>query len=315
MKLDVCHANTCSHTGLTMPPAPTLYPRRVRPRAIVLSTLSLLAGAVLFAAPQAPGATFTGLTFGEGMSRVAQANAAPGTVSDLTARATRSRRIDLTFSAPAAGGAAPAYALPVGRYLVKQSRRPISAATFASAQTLCGGACSFSVNRPGDRITLTVEDLIPNRLYHYALRPLDAAGRPGALSNVTSARTLKDRIRPGRPRGLSARAFTGSRIRLRFRAPASDGRSGPPVRRYIVKQSDRPITSSRHFRRARSLCRGSCRFAPRRRGSRLSLSVRRVCPGKRYYYAIRAKDEGGNLSRLARFRPVTAKGRGGLVCL
>jgi hypothetical protein len=300
-----------------MAAASTLYPRRVRDRALAPATLSLLAGAVLIAAPQAPGATFTvrGLTFGERIARAAQANTAPGSVSDLAARGTRSRRIDLTFSAPRAGGAAPAYGLPVRRYLVKQSRRPITATTFASAQTLCGGACSFSVNRPGDRITLMVEDLIPNRLYYYALRPLDAAGRPGALSNVTSARTLKDRVRPGRPTRLSAKASIRSRIRLRFRAPGSDGRSGPPVRRYIVKQSDRRITSSRDFRRARSLCRGSCRFAPRRRGSRLSLSVRRVCPGKRYYYAIRAKDEGGNLSRLARFRPVTAKGRAGLVCL
>ena len=273
----------------------------MRHRAIALVTLSLLAG-VLIVAPQSPG------------SRAAQANPGPGAVSDLTARGTRSRRIDLTFSAPGAGGSVPAYALPVRRYLVKQSRRPITAATFATAQTLCGGACSFSVNRPGDRITLTVEDLFPNRLYYYALRPLDGAGRPGALSNVTSARTLKDRVRPGRPRGLAARAIGRSRVRLRFRAPGSDGRSGPPVRRYIVKQSDRPITNSRLFRRARSLCRGSCRFGPSRRGTRLSLSVRRLCPGKRYHYAIRAKDEGGNLSRMARFKPVTAKGPGGFAC-
>lgn len=289
----------------------------MRHRNIALATLSLLAVAVTTAVQQAPGATLavSGLTFGDPISRTAQANPGPGSVSDLRARGTRSRRVDLTFSAPRTGGGDPAYALPVRRYLVKQSRRPIAATTFAGAQTLCGGACSFVVNRPGDRITLTVVDLTPNRLYYYALRPLDSAGRPGALSNVARARTLKDRVRPGRPRGLSARVSVRSRIKLRFRAPASDGRTGPPVRRYIVKQSDRPITSSRRFRRARSLCRGSCRFAPRRRGSRLSLSVRRVCPGKRYYYAIRAKDEGGNLSRLARFRPVRAKGRGGLVCL
>lgn len=277
----------------------------------------MLAGVVLNAAPQADEASSTvrGFTLGEDVPRTAQANPNPGSVSDLAARGVRSRRIELTFSAPGAGGAAPAYEVPVRRYLVKQSRRPITATTFARAQTLCGGACSFSPDRPRDPIRLSVEDLIPNRRYHYALRPLDGAGRPGALSNVASSRTLRDRVRPGRPVRLSARASGRSRIRLRFRAPGSDGRRGPPVRRYVVKQSVRPITSARGFRRARSLCASSCRFAPRRRGSRLSLSVRRVCPGRRYYYAVRAKDEGGNLSRIARFRPVTAKGVPGVVCL
>ena len=256
-----------------------------------------------------------GDSHGGWLLRAAQASPAPGSVTDLAARAVSSRRVVLTFSAPRAGAAAPANDVPVRRYLVKQARRPITAATFASAQTLCGGTCGFSPARPGSVIRLTVEDLIPDRLYYYALRPLDSAGHPETLSNVASTRTLKDRVRPGRPTRLSARARGRARISLRFRAPGSDGRRGPPVRRYIVKQSTRPITSARRFRRARSLCRGSCRFAPRRRGQRLSLSVRRLCPGRRYYYAIRAKDEGGNLSRIARFRSVTAEGRRGVVCL
>ena len=289
----------------------------MRRRATHLALLSPLVAVALLAAPQAHGTPFMdrGVSRGEGLLHAAQAYPPPGPVTDLAARAVSSRQVDLTFSAPRAGAAAPANGVPVRRYLVKQARRPITAATFASAQTLCGGTCSFSPARPGDAIKLTVEDLIPDRLYYYALRPLDSAGRPGALSNVARARTLEDRMRPGRPRRLSARALGRNRIRLRFRAPGSDGRTGPPVRRYIVKQSTRPITSARRFRRARSLCRGSCRFAPRRRGDRLSLSVRRLCPGRRYHYAIRARDEGGNLSRIARFRPVRVTGPRGIVCL
>jgi hypothetical protein len=247
--------------------------------------------------------------------QAAPANPAPRSVTDLAARARSSRRIQLTFSAPAVGAAAPEYALPARRYVIKQSRRPITAASFGVARSLCGGTCGFAAGRPGDRIRLTVEDLVPNRLYYYALRPFDGTGRLGILSNVANAKTLKDRRRPGRPTGLSARSPRGRQVRLRFRAPGSDGRKGPPVRRYIIKQSKRPITSARRFRRARSLCRGSCRFAPRRRGARMTLLVRALCPGRRYYYSIRAKDEGGNLSRVARFRSVRAKGRGGLTCL
>lgn len=252
---------------------------------------------------------------GDRVPHAAQANPAPRSISDLAARAVSSRRIELTFSAAGATAAAPAYEVPVNRYLVKQSRRPITAATFANAQTLCGGTCALTAGRLGERLRLIVEDLIPNRRYYYALRALEDSGGPSGLSNVASARTLRDRIRPGRPGRLSARTVGENRIKLRFRATASDGRKGPPVRRYIVKQSTRPIRSARSFRRARSLCRSSCRFAPRRRGSRLSLSVRRVCPGRRYYYAVRARDEGGNLSRIGRFRPVTARGPQGVVCL
>lgn len=235
----------------------------------------------------------------------------PRTVTDLTARARSARQISLTFSAPSPTGQA---TRPATRYVIKQSRSPITAANFSGARSLCGGTCSFTPGRAGDRITLSVNDLVPDRLYHYALRPLDAAGRPGALSNATKARTAKDRLRPGRPRGLSARAIGRGRVRLRFRAPASDGRSGPPVRRYIVKQATRPIRGARGFRRARSLCRSSCRFGARRVGARLTLTVRRLCPGRRYYYAIRAKDEGGNVSRVARFKVVRARGPRGTGC-
>ncbi len=289
----------------------------MRRRATHLASLSPLVAVALVAAPHAHGTLFMdrGVSGSEGLLHAAQANPAPASVTDLAARAVSARQVDLTFSAPRAGAAAPADGIPVKRYLVKQARRPITAATFASAQTLCGGTCSFSPARPGHPIKLTVEDLIPDRLYYYALRPLDSSGQPGALSNVARARTLEDHLRPGRPRRLSARALGRSRIRLRFRAPGSDGRTGPPVRRYIVKQSTRPITSARRFSRARSLCRGSCRFAPRRRGARLSLTVRRLCPGRRYHYAIRARDEGGNLSRVTRFRPVRVTGRRGIVCL
>ena len=236
---------------------------------------------------------------------------APRAVTDLKARAVSSRRISLTFSAPSPVGDA---TRPAKRYVIKQSRSAITADNFASARSLCNGTCSFTPGRAGDRVTLDVGDLVPNRVYHYALRPLDSAGRPGTLSNVAQARTSKDALRPGRPRGLSARALGRGRIRLRFGAPASDGRAGPPVRRFILKQSTRPIKTARGFRKARSLCRSSCRFGPRRVGSRLTLTVRGLCPGRRYFYAIRAKDEGGNLSRLARFRAVRAKGGGGARC-
>ena len=247
-----------------------------------------------------------------GMWRAAQASPA---VTDLRADPLSAREIELRFSAASTGSGPPAYQIPVRRYVIRLSRRRITSANFAGAFALCGGACSFPATRAGGAIRLTVEDLLPNRLYYYALRPLDGAGRSGALSNVASARTRRDRVRPGRPARPSAQALRRARVQLRWRAPGSDGRDGPPVKRYVIKQSERPITSPRRFRRARSLCRSNCRFAPRRRGAQLALLVSGLCPGRRYHYAIRAKDEGGNLSPVTRFHPVRTKRRGGLICL
>jgi Galactose oxidase, central domain len=239
---------------------------------------------------------------------------ARGVVTNLSARAVSARRVRLTFSAPGSGGRSNS---PTAGYVVRQSTRPITAGTFPSARSLCGGVCSFSPRRVGDRLALTVTALTPRRTYHYALRARGPAGDLGPLSNPARARTLRDRIRPGRVTGLSATRVARRTIRLRFRASASDRRAGPPVRRYVIKQSTRPIDGARGFKRARSLCTRSCRFAPLRVGARLRLSVTKLCLGATYYYAIRALDEGGNLGPRSRSVAVRTRraGGGGRACL
>jgi len=224
-------------------------------------------------------------------------------VTDLAASAKSARRIQLTFSAPALPGQGTA---PAGRYVIKQARRPVTDATFSRGRSLCRGVCRFSPRRVGDRITLTVTGLAASRTYHYALRAIGPAGDRGPTSNRTKAKTRRDRIGPGRVKGLAARARSG-KARLSFRAPASDRTKGPPVRRYQLKQSRRPIRGARGFRRARSLCRRTCGFSPRRVGARLTLTVAGLCRPGKYYYAIRARDEGGNLGPKANFRMVRVK--------
>lgn len=224
-------------------------------------------------------------------------------VTDLAASAKSARRIRLTFSAPALPGRG---TTPAARYVIKQARRPVTSASFSRGRSLCRRVCRFSPRAMGDRITLTVTGLDASRTYHYALRAIGPTGGQGPTSNRAKAKTRRDRIGPGRVKGLAAGARSG-KARLSFRAPASDGTKGPPVRQYQFKQSRRPIRGARGFRRARSLCRRTCRFSPGRVGARLTLTVAGLCRPGKYYYAIRARDEGGNLGPKANFRMVRVK--------
>lgn len=112
---------------------------------------------------------------------------------------------------------------------------------------------------------------------------------------------------PARVTGLSAGAVSSSSIVLSFRAVGSDRDRSPAARSYIVKQSRRPIRSARAFRRAQTLCDGSCYFsAVTRVGVQLSLTITDLRPKTTYYYAVAARDNvscrAGPRSRPARAR-------------
>ncbi|MGI8945882.1 MAG: hypothetical protein ACR2GL_06560 [Thermoleophilaceae bacterium] len=114
---------------------------------------------------------------------------------------------------------------------------------------------------------------------------------------------------PGRVTGLTARGVARRRIVLTFKAPGSSGRRPPAARRYVVKQSRRPLRGRRRLRRAGSLCRGTCRFPKVRRiGARITLTVTGLRPHTTYHYVVRARDNvSGRLGR--RSRSVTARTR------
>jgi len=95
---------------------------------------------------------------------------------------------------------------------------------------------------------------------------------------------------PGRVTTLSAKATGKRRIVLRFRAPGSDGADPPAARTYLIKQSRRPIRNARAFRRARALCRGTCRFSVTELGAKVSLKVTGLRRRRTYHYAVAARD-------------------------
>jgi len=112
---------------------------------------------------------------------------------------------------------------------------------------------------------------------------------------------------PGRVTRLAARAVSGRRVELSFNAPGSHGSRPPAARGYLVKQSLRPIRSARGFRRAQTLCGGSCRFSTIAEvGGRVTLDVRALRPRTTYFYAVAARD---NVSHRLGARSRTVKVR------
>ncbi|MEA2194767.1 MAG: hypothetical protein QOG42_1201, partial [Solirubrobacteraceae bacterium] len=111
---------------------------------------------------------------------------------------------------------------------------------------------------------------------------------------------------PGRVMRVTARATSATALVLGFSAPGSDGRTAPAARRYLIKQSLRPIRTPTEFRRAHSLCRGSCAFPVTEVGTKISLAVTQLRRHSSYYYAVAARD---NVSNRLGPRSFSATGR------
>lgn len=218
------------------------------------------------------------------------ADTRPGRVTNLRANVTRSE-VDLLFSAAGAIEGGPPAAQD---YVVKQSLKPFSSKRrWRRAPALCGGTCSFDNVVLPQTLEVEITGVLPDHTYYFALKAVDAEGDRGPRSNVAEA--AMPAVPPGKIRGLSVTAASPTRVKVRFRAAGSDGGGGPPAREYVVKKSRRAISSARAFKRARSLCGGVCRFDPDRVGQRLTLVVTRLRPGTTYHFALRARDNAGNL--------------------
>ena len=132
------------------------------------------------------------------------------------------------------------------------------------------------------------------------------AGGPRTRARAMKrCRTLWART-PGRVTKVRVRSRSRSSIVLEFRAPGTHGARPPAARRYLVRQSLRPIRGRTDFRRADKLCGGSCRFAITRVGSTVRLTITDLRPGTTYHYAVAAYD---NVSGRVGPRSVTVAAR------
>jgi len=124
-------------------------------------------------------------------------------------------------------------------YELRWSLAPISEERWAEAEPLAVPAPSA----PGLEESFRAENLEPSTLYHFALRALDVEGRPGALSNLLSLRTLDppERIPPAAIEDLRAETDLeqdGSLL-LSWTAPGDDGDLGS-ASRYELRWGEPP---------------------------------------------------------------------------
>ena len=110
--------------------------------------------------------------------------------------------------------------------------------------------------------------------------------------------------------GVIAQPGGPTRIVLSFPAVGTDGSLPPAAQGYLVKQSRRPIRTARAFRRAKTLCEGSCNFPTVSIGTRLTLIISDLRLRTTYYYAVAARD---NVSCLLGPRSSTVQGTTGPV--
>ena len=112
----------------------------------------------------------------------------PGPVTGVRARALGKTQIELSFNAPGTDGSRPP---PARSYVVRQSLRPIRTARgFARAKTLCDTACRFTIDRIGDKVSLTVTNLRRHATYYYAVAARDnVSGHRGPIGRTVKATT------------------------------------------------------------------------------------------------------------------------------
>ena len=133
--------------------------------------------------------------------------------------------------------------------------------------------------------------LRPRRAHAAALLGGPRCGRRCGEVLVVGGET--DTLTPDDPRFLTSTVLFD-----RTGAGARATRGAPP-RRYVVKQSRRPITSARRFARARSLCRRACVLPVGPRGA-VTVFIRNLRPATRYFYALRAVDARGRRGPVSR---------------
>jgi chitodextrinase len=189
---------------------------------------------------------------------------------------------------------------PAQRYQVRQATSQIdNTAEFQAATALCelGDCFSGDLTEIGAPMTFTVSELDPGTTYHWAMRALDEGGTTGAIGTVSLS---LPEVAPATVDDLTATATSDRQIELRFSATGSNGDRPPPAKEYVVKQARSPINDDEaDFAAATALCDGTCTFEPSTVGDELSLLVGDLAADTTYHYAVKTRDDAGELSALS----------------
>lgn len=173
------------------------------------------------------------------------------------------------------------------------------AAWFSTATPVSGPMPST----PGDVDTATIDGLLPNRTYYVVIRslnfiPLDSYSLP--VTGMTSG----DAVAPAAIDGAQA-TLTGTTVTLQWAASGDDGTAGSARRYRIYRLAGQPVSEGNLSFAELTLHEGVA-------GGLQSRILPDLAPGTTHHFALKAEDDGGNLSPLSTNNPsATIAGGGG----
>lgn len=235
-------------------------------------------------------------------SIVATDSTPPGSVRDLTVTSHTATSATLSWTAPGND-------FDIGRasrYEIRYSQSMIDNASWEFSSRFEEPPVPEIA---GARQSITITGLAPASVYYFALKSVDEANNVSPLSNVPSATTdplsVPDTTPPSSVTDLSGSNATSSSVTLSWTAPGDDGGSGTAAS-YDIRYSTSMITES-NFNAMPQL---PSKPGPLAAGSGQSVTVTGLSPSTTYYFALKTRDDAGNVSGLSNVASATTSSGG-----
>lgn len=161
-----------------------------------------------------------------------------------------------------------------------------NAATQVSGEPVPGTA--------GSTDSMRVRGLQPVTTYYFIIRAADEVPNLSGFSNLAVKATSGDVVAPAAITTLTITGATGTTLALRWTATGDDGTTGTATS-YDIRYSTTAITSA-NWNSATTV---TGEPAPLAAGTQQTYTITGLTPSRTYYVAIRATDNGGNLSALS----------------
>lgn len=173
------------------------------------------------------------------------------------------------------------------RVEMRYASAPLTAANFTGGTLVPLGA----PGDPGAADSASVTGLAEGGTYWFAIRYVDEAGNPGALSNLPSVQTSTDP--PSSVADLRVIATSDSSVTLAWTAPGGDGASGRPAS-YTIAAADAPVDGSNFLYAPTLVTIAAAVDAGGTEAAAVALAA-----GRRWWFALRATDASGFTSPLS----------------
>jgi len=211
----------------------------------------------------------------------------PARVTDLAVKGLEPRAVTLTFIAPGDDDDRGR----VAAYEVRFAPTPVTEATWEAATPL---TVPGKTKPSGQRESVRVYGLEPERTFHLALRARDDAGKAGEVSNDVTVVMLVDTVPPGAVTSVKVQGLKFNAV-VTWTASGNDGKEGR-ASGYRVRYAEEAITEV-GWETAHEVAQS---LAPAPPGTNEELAVAGLSGNRNLWFAVRAVDERGNMGPVSK---------------